>query len=294
MSRNARLVLGVLLIAAAAWLVDAMRLAPRAASQESEGARVDALLASRAAFERSLLEARAGLQSSFDPLNRAVAALREAGDVAGALRARGAAHAAAAERLDRAARALESLEGVVEQFKTDLALLRLSSRHFPLAADALLRRADADVRAGRRSALAGELATLAALRTDVRRLQELPAPEHAQRLEQGLSRLQAVRAALDEAGREELDMLSGHARAIIDRRERVDRLVRELVHSPLHEHLAAARSAHGRSERRRARQVGALQMLSGVLALGGLLVLASAAVRSARERGPRAPASPGA
>jgi DAHL domain-containing protein len=283
-TRNALLVIGVLLVGAAAWLMDAMQLWPRAEFHEREAQRIDALLSARSELEVSVLEARAGLLLSFDPLNRALSSLRETSAAAEALQARGVAYAAAAERVVLAARALESEETSVEQFKTDLTLLRLSSYHFPLAADALIRRAEADARKERRSLLAGQLATLGALRTTMERLDELPAREDMQRLEQGLSKLQTVRASLDDPGREALDMLSGHTRSILDRRERVDHTARMLAHSPVRVHLEAARAAYGRSSRRQAQKVGALQMLSGVLALTGVVVLASVVLRSARAR----------
>jgi DAHL domain-containing protein len=285
-NRNALLVLGVLLVGSAAWLVDAMQLWPRASFHERDVQRLDALVAARVALELGVLEARAGLQSSFDPINRALSSLRDAAAAAEGVQARGAIYAPAAERLALAARALESEEPTVEQLKTDLALLRLSSYHFPLAADALIRRAEADARKERRSSLAGQLATLGALRTDMERLDELPAHEDMQRLERGLSKLQTLRASLDDPGREALDMLSGHTRSILDRRARVDQLARMLVRSPVRMQLEEARAAYGRSARRQAQKVGALQMLSGVLALAGVTVLASVVLRSVRARRP--------
>jgi hypothetical protein len=277
-------VLAVLLVGSAALLVDTMQLSPRAAFHERDVQRLDALLAARATFEASVLEARAGLQLSFDPINRALTTLRDAAAAAETLQARGAVYAAAAERAALAARALEDQEAAAEQFKTDLALLRLSSYQFPLAADALIRRAESGARRQPRSSLAGELATLGTLRTAVERIEELPAEEDMQRLEHGLSKLQTLRASLDERGREELDMLSGHTRAILDRRERVDLVARTLVRSPVRTQLEAARTAYERSARRQAQRIGALQMLSGVLALSGVLVLASVVLRSARAR----------
>lgn len=283
MSRNALLVLGVLLVGSAAWLVDAQQLSPRAALHASEARHVDALLASRLALEVSVLEARAGLQSSFDPVNRALRSLREAAGAAEALRARGGVYAGAAEHVALAARALTSEEAALEQFKTDLTLLRLSSRHFPLAVEALTRRAEADVPRRQRSLLAGQLATLADFRTAMERYEQLPAHESRQRLERGLSELETVGASLDDRAREELNVLSGHARAVLDRRARVDRFARLLVRSPVRAHLEAARAELERGARRHAHSVGALQVLSAVLALAGVGVLASVVLRGARR-----------
>lgn len=283
MTRNVLLGLGVLLVGLAVWLVDEKQLASRAAFLERDGQRIDTLLAGRLAFEVSVLEARAGLQLNFDPVNRALSVLREAGAEAETLQTRGAAGAAAAAQIALAAHALEREEAALEQFKTDLALLRLASHGFPLAADTLIRRAETSARHGPRSALSDELTTLAALRTDLERYEELPAADVTQRLERELSTLQALRATLDDGGREELDVLVGHTRAILDRRERVDQFARVLVRSPVRAHLTAARTAFERSARGRAQQVGALQLLSGILALGGVMLLASAALRSARR-----------
>jgi hypothetical protein len=278
------LVLGVLLVGSAAWLVDSMLLPQRAAFHEREGQHIDALLAGRVALEVSLLEARAGLQPSFDPINRALSLLRETGAALEVAQAHGAAYAPAAEHVELAARGLASEEAALEQFKTDLALLRLSSHYFPLVADALIRRAEADGQRRRRGALAGELATLAALRTDMDRYEELPAREYVPRLEHGLSRLQTLHPSLDADAREQLDVLSGYTRAILDRRERVDQFARTLARSPVRVHLEAARAAYERGARSHAQRVGALQVLSCVLALAGVAVLASAALRSLRER----------
>ena len=281
MSRNVFLLLGVLLVGSAAWLVDTMQLSPRAAFQDRDGERIGALLAGRVALEVSVLEARAGLLSNFDAINRALSSLRGAAAAAEALQARQV-HAAAADQVAIAARALTSEEAALEQFKTDLALLRLSSHYFPLAADALIRRAEADARGRRPGKLAGELATLAALRTDVERYEELPEHDDLQRLERELSALETLRASLDEGAREELDVLSGHTRAILDRRERVDQFARSLVRSPVRAHLEAARAAYERSARGYAQKVGALQVLSAVLALSGVILLASVVLRNTR------------
>jgi DAHL domain-containing protein len=287
-NRNISLVLGVLLVGSGVWLVDAMQLSPRAAFRERDAPRIDALLAGRVAFEVSVLEARAGLSSSFDPIHRALRSLRDAAAAAETLRARGTAYTPAAVQLELAARALTSEEATLEQLKTDLTLLRLSSQYFPLAADALIRRAEAEVRRPGRGLLSRELATLAALRTDVERYAELPVRESLPRLEHGLSQLQTVRASLDAGAREELDVLSGHTRAILDRRERVDQLTRSLVRSPARVHLEAARAAYAESARSQARRAGALSVLSGALALAGVSLLASVVLRNARGSAPGA------
>lgn len=284
MIRNVLLLIGVLLVGAAAWLVDAMQLSPRAALSARDGSPIDALLAARSAFEVGVLEARAGLQQNFDPLNRAVVSLRDGSAAAAALQRRGPRCAPAAERLALAARAQEAEEAAVEQFKTDLTLLRLSSHYFPLAADALTRRAEADVRYRSDSPLARELTTLAALRTDVERYEELPAREGVQRMEQGLSKLQGLRPSLDVGAREELDVLSGHTRAILDRRERVDGFARRVARSPVRAHLEAARAEYERSARGYAWRVGALQVVSAVLALAGVGVLVGVVLRGLPRR----------
>jgi hypothetical protein len=281
LERNLWLALGVLLVATAAWLVDAMQLSPRGISHERDAQRIDGLLAGRRALEVGVLEARAGLDLNFDVMNRALLSLRDVGAAAETLRARGSVQATAAEQLELAARALDKEEALLERFKTDLALLQVSSLQLPLAAETLLQRADVEARGDRHSPLTREVGTLAALLSDVGLHEELP-HDGVQRLEQELSQLQTLRTTLDDSGRDELDAVSGHARAIVDRRERVDRFVRTLVRSPVRVHLEAARSAYEHAARGHIQKVGALQLLSGLLALAGVLVLARAVLRGPR------------
>src|SRR5207247_9058811 len=98
--------------------------------------------------------------------------------------------------------------------KTDLALLRSSARYFPTAVATLTRRG-------------GDLAEkVEALRADVERFQAAPARAVAERIEAELAALDAARDALDGDGQNDLGVVTGHARAIVERRERIDRLAR--------------------------------------------------------------------
>lgn len=269
MKRNLLLVSGVLLTAAAAWLVDAQQLSPRATFYTDDRARIQALVEGWRALEINVLETRAGLAWSFDPINRAVTALRASAGDAAIVSARGPVYAPPAAELALVATAVNDEETALEQFKTDLALLRLSSHHLPIAADALMRHAADNP----------SLAPTATLRSDVQRYDESPGRELAQRLELAISPLQTLRESLDEPARADLDALLGHARAILDRRERVDRFARALVDSPVRAHLEAARVAYERASRVHGRRLDALRVLAGMLALAGLFVLMSAVRR---------------
>src|SRR5260370_38990566 len=101
-------------------------------------ATIDFLLAGRLTLETSVLESRAGLQLNFDAVDRAVLVLRRASQEANVVRGRGPAYGEAADKLERMSEQLPVEETSLETFKTDLALLRLASRYFPVAGARLL------------------------------------------------------------------------------------------------------------------------------------------------------------
>jgi hypothetical protein len=275
---------------------------------------IDSLIAARAALETSVLESHAGIQLNFDPINRAVLSLRASSRAGMLIRGRGAAYAESADALDRMAEEMRSEESSLETLKTDLALLRLSSRYFPIAANALSYKDESlsrqfnglRVDVGRHEAtptpettwrIAAELAAIdaarmelekraakiSALRADVERFEESPSREIAQRLEAEISALEASRAGFDEAAQAELDVLLGHTRVILDRSERVDRAVRAIGRSPVRVDAEEARTAYERAARR---EFGmALGLRIGALEIGALAVafLAAAAWTAGRE-----------
>jgi hypothetical protein len=237
----------------------------------------DGLLASRAELETSVLEARAGLQLNFDGIDRAVLSLRAGPRLASLVRSRGPVYARAADTLDRLSEAMQVEEAALETFKSDLALLRLSSRYFPSAADALSRPDAATSRAlgALRAAISrlqvdtdhpqevdwrirGQLAALAAarssadsmtakvgaLRADVERFEEMPTREVADRIDAEMQALTELRSSLSESVQADLTVLLGHTRAIVDRRERVDRTARAIARSSVRHDAEAALTAY--------------------------------------------------
>jgi hypothetical protein len=239
-SLRARLVIGLALVALAGWAALVERRSSHAlASHAQDSARLDALLAARSSLDTSVLEARAALQLTFDPINQAISALRSAASDAALLRGRGSAYAPVAVELERVGQALQLEEASIERFKTDLALLRLSSRHFPVIADALARQDE-------RTQLSDAVAEL---RTGLELYEESPTQELARRAHAALRALERV--ALEDAERERVNVLLGHARVIVDRRERVDGFARMLAGSSVRGHVAACESWYVSSRWRR-------------------------------------------
>jgi hypothetical protein len=313
---------GLLLAAAGIWAHRQYRRSADVFAHRGEDiAQLNALFASTSELDTSVLEARGGMALNFDDIDRAVLSLRPATRTAATIQGRGANYAEAAEAIVRAADQLRGVESQIETLKTDLALLRLSSRYFPIAAGALSRPDEASVthlnalRAdfGRFEGtgtpevgwrISNELAGLDAvrkerelrtsrvntLRADVERYQEIPTREVAQRLEGEIGVLEESRAFFAPASRGDLDVLLGHTRAILDRRERVDRTARAVVHSSLRTDLEQARASYERSSRRDFVTASVLRVAAGELwaaalgllaAAGGMLVVRRRHIRSA-------------
>jgi hypothetical protein len=234
-------ILGLGLVAvllAWAWLA-VWQLSKANARHDDDLAELDALIAARADLETNVLASRAGILQNFDAVNRSVRSLRSAAAVASALRGQGREFTAAADILDREADALKMEEAAIERFKTTLALFRLASRSFPVAADALSYCDDAGAQAAVQDAAAEgapapceRLARkVASLRTDVERYEVAPQRELAEGIEHDIQGLDDLHSQLDPARQAELSALLGHARAILDHRPRVDRMARDLLTS---------------------------------------------------------------
>jgi DAHL domain len=283
------------------------RAAEACAHRGEDTAQIDDLLGALTMLETSVLETRAGIQLNFDSINRAVLALRAAPRVASLVRGRGSAYAQAAESIDGLAEDMRKEEASLETLKTDIALLRLSSRYFPTAAEALAHRDEATaerlrslrtemIRATQELTkedawrIAARLATIAASRAEletrtekvtavrgsVERYEESPTGEGALRLEADISALAAAREGFDEATRGDLDSLLGHARSILDRRERVDRLVRGVVRSPIRQEVQAARAAYENASRQELRVELGLRILAAAVGVAALVLLGAA------------------
>lgn len=277
-------------------------------------AELGALVDARAALDLGVLESRAGIQLNFDNVNRAARSLRAALLDGQTVRSRGPEYAEAADALERLAEESRSQESSLESLKTDLALLRLSSRYFPSAAESVFHGGEANARhwqalraaLGRYDAapapelarqLDAELADLGSslarldalaaqvgsLRGDVERYEEVPTREIAQRLQNEISALDGLRESLPEASRPDLDVLLGHARAILERRERVDRSVRAIVRSTAGADAQTAMAAYERAARHEFRAALVLRIVSAELLVGALAVFAAAAWKALRR-----------
>ena len=218
--------------ATAAW-----RLSRTDAQHDEDASDLAALVAARSDLETNVLELRAGLERNFDAVNRSLQALRQADRVAGVIRARGRAYSVAVDVLQRRAGAVPSEEAMVEGFKTNLALLRLSSGYFSLAADELLRSFDRGTSAAASDAGIGSVVedpaarAVASLRASVERFQIAPNGETEEAIEHALEELDSIEPTLEPPRQTDLRALIGHTRAILDRRERVDRTARMIVAS---------------------------------------------------------------
>lgn len=282
-SLRAWLSVGVASVVLAAGIAVVERRVSRVASNyPQDTTQLRALLVARSELERNVLEARAGLQLNFDPIHHAVLVLRTATQEARLLRTRGAVYAQTAAALTQLSEALKAEEPALENFKTDLALLRLASRYFPLAADALTQRATC---AGDKHPAAHGGAAIAELRTYVERYEDQPTPEIARRLEAALAELDAVLGALqaDDPERADMKVLLGHTRAILSRRERLDRFARTLARAPAHRHVEAAVRAYEHAARGQLVQLTVLRSLFGVLVTLGLVALGFAVKHTTRR-----------
>jgi hypothetical protein len=302
-------VAGLALAAAGIWAARQHRQSAGTFAHRAEDiAKLDGLLATSNELDADVLEARGGISLNFDAIDHAVLSLRPAARLAAVVRSRGAHYAEAGDALEQAADELRRSESLLETLKTDLALLRLSSRYFPIAAGALARPDDAST--SRLNALRGDLrhyegtgtpevgwrisselagldavgkerdlrtSRVNALRADVERYQEVPTREIAQRLESEIGLLEESRPLFAAATRGDLDILLGHSRAILDRRERVDRTARAVVHSPLHADLEAARALYERSTRHDYATASVLRMAAAELGAAAFGLLAAAA-----------------
>jgi hypothetical protein len=251
--------------------------------------RLSALLTTRSALQTDILEARAGLELSFDDINRSLRALRAVSHEAARARERGRPYAQAAEALTRCSDALQIEEAATETFKSDLALLRLSSRNFPRVADELQRRlasVDRESAPSRDPALAPMLQALAALRTNLEHYEASPSRETTHRLESSIAAVDALRQTLDpdDTLQGETAVLLGHTRVILERRERVDRFTRNLARSAVATHLEAARSAYELATRAPLARIIALRIVASELAALGLAAFATAAWLTSRNR----------
>ncbi len=190
-----------------------------------------------------VLKSRLGLLSHYDPLVRATAELDRLHHVLEPvpdfLLAPG--QADIRRRIAESRRALSDKERIVEDFKTQNAILRNSSRFFPVASAELIAQATA-------LPTGGELATsLRDLRSDVMLFNLFPDRDLGAQIAR---RMQGVREVVARASAADLeddtDILLTHARLILERKPRVDALVDRIVAAPTGLRASALDAAYAR------------------------------------------------
>jgi hypothetical protein len=87
-------------------------------------------------------------------------------------------------------------------------------------------------------------AKVGALRADVERFEEMPTREVADRIDSEVAALADLRSSVGESVQADLTVLIGHTRAILDRRERVDRTARTIARSPVRRNVEDARAVY--------------------------------------------------
>lgn len=273
------LAFGVLLsVLALGIAIETWSMEQKAAAISVQASRIDNLVTVRDELHDHVLAARAGLELSFDDINRSLLGLHGISAVAAQTRQLGAPYTVAADELELASEAQRREEAAVEVFKTDLALLRLSSQYFPIAADLLMESAaDHSTRT-----LAAQHGTLRALRTDLERYGAAPSNELAQRIEANIALLSTLEA--DAAASADLSVMLGHARVILDRKERTDNFVRKISSSASGVHLKAARSAHALAAPRRWSASELLGAFAGLFATLGLVAFGGATFRAFQQK----------
>jgi len=240
--RLARASLAAAVIAAAAVGVQVATRAIPAQAEASQRRDLRQLEALDAQLDRELLRSRAGLVLHYDTLTRTfrelthtaarVAALPDlAFDPGDAVRA-------AARRLPAL---LEAQSRLLERFKSENAVLRNSRQYYPVLLDQARVRAEAEARGeDREQKLVTVLGALSFF--DVS-----PAGDASTRLAAALGELERLSAGAAPSVREEIELIVRHGRVILDRSAVVDRLVAELLLSPLGEEMSRASAAYEES-----------------------------------------------
>jgi len=188
-------------------------------------AELERLSTTEAALHRDVLSARAGLLRNYDPLIRDVnavdASLRK-------LRRTAAVDSETAASIDRLAMAIEAQEDVVEQFKTNNALLKNSLSYFDLFSSRLI---PADLEAPRIPAVGALAAAMLRLTLDT-------SPENAADVEDRLRDLAAQPVSQTDA---DVSGLLLHGRLLHDLLPATDALLSELCAAPRKQDQEAVR-----------------------------------------------------
>jgi signal transduction histidine kinase len=190
-------------------------------------AALDRLATTEAALHRDLLAARAGVLPNYDPL------VQETDDLDASLdelRHAAAFDPATAAIIDRLGSEVAAQEQIVEQFKTNDALLRNSLAYFGLFASRLSPLDPAQP----------TLPVVGALAAAMLRLTLDTSPENAQAVAQRLDELAAYRAPVEDA--DHIQILLKHGRMLQTLLPATDALLKELCSTPRKRDQAAVRA----------------------------------------------------
>jgi diguanylate cyclase (GGDEF)-like protein len=182
-----------------------------------------------AGWDVDILRSHVGLNPDYDPLTAPLPRMRQLQAQIGAAlpMARNAQALAAYKELTAAMREKEEL---VEQFKSQNAILRNSLMYVPLAITDLktdLNGIEAAL-APARTVLAMD-AALNTLLTDLLRFNLVPDPGQIQRIERNIGAMLVLRAWFSPHVRERVEALAGHARAILRYRQLENGVERKIV-----------------------------------------------------------------
>jgi signal transduction histidine kinase len=227
---------------------------------------LDRCLLTEIVLHRDVLSARAGLLRNYDPLVQEVASLREA---IGQLRHSVSDDAEEAAAIDQFAGAVKQQETLIEEFKSDNALLQNSLRHFRLLSARLSAADDGGPMTPEVSALAAAMLQLT-LDTSTAAADEVA---------DQLSRLATLLAASGEAP--PVRALLAHGRLLHDLLPATDRLLREL-RTPGQPQLKALRGLilTRQAQSRRTARGFRLLLYAASLLLLGLFVQAGLRLRA--------------
>ena len=190
-------------------------------------AALDHLATTEAALHRDVLAARAGMLPNYDPLVRETDALDASLDE---LRSAAAFDDTIAATIDRLGSEIAAQEQIIEQFKTNDALLRNSLAYFGLFASRLSPLDPSE----------STLPVVGALAAAMLRLTLDTSPENTQAVAERLDELAAYRASAEDA--EHIQILLKHGRLLQNLLPATDALLKQLCSTPRKQDQAAVRA----------------------------------------------------
>ncbi|MGE0006603.1 MAG: two-component system VirA-like sensor kinase [Parvibaculaceae bacterium] len=219
---------------------------------------LDAIILNSAALQRDVLRARAGSLLSYDPLVRSMTALTSAAARLPAMRdaAAGATAARIEDLIAQVTASVRDEEMLLEDFKSNNALLRNSLSYFNYLSAILARDGD-----GRRAEVAAEVGASTAA---MFRFVQAPRQSSRQDLETSLGRLERL---ADGPASRDIRSLLAHGRLIVSTLPKVDMAVASLQAAPTGEQTRALQGAYLEAHEQSARRSDMFMLLLYAAAL---------------------------